>query len=63
MLLCSGEVKGLLDGLLQRDVDKRLGCCGQGAEEVSKKCIFGFWDGFLPSTRFHQLELSTSEDY
>lgn len=34
-LFLSAEVKGLLDGLLQRDVDKRLGCCGQGAEEVS----------------------------
>lgn len=31
----SPEVKGLIDGLLQRDVDKRLGCCGKGAEEVS----------------------------
>lgn len=30
----SNEVKSLIDGLLQRDVDKRLGCCGQGAEEV-----------------------------
>jgi hypothetical protein len=30
----SSEVKSLIDGLLARDVDKRLGCCGQGAEEV-----------------------------
>ncbi|XP_070508452.1 G protein-coupled receptor kinase 1 [Chironomus tepperi] len=36
----SGEVKGLLDGLLQRDVDKRLGCCGQGAEEVKNHPFF-----------------------
>jgi len=40
LLFCSGEVKGLLDGLLQRDVDKRLGCCGQGAEEVCDECCF-----------------------
>lgn len=33
----SNEVKGLIDGLLQRDVDKRLGCCGQGAEEVRSR--------------------------
>lgn len=33
----SAEVKGLLDLLLQRDVDKRLGCCGQGAEEVRRQ--------------------------
>lgn len=30
----SPEVKSLIDGLLQRDVDKRLGCCGKGADEV-----------------------------
>lgn len=35
----SSEVKSLLDGLLQRDIDKRLGCCGQGAEEVKIKII------------------------
>lgn len=35
LTLNSAEVKSLLDGLLQRDIDKRLGCCGQGAEEVN----------------------------
>jgi beta-adrenergic-receptor kinase len=36
----SPEVKSLIDGLLQRDVDKRLGCCGKGADEVRHSSSF-----------------------
>ncbi|KAG7277799.1 hypothetical protein CRUP_026100 [Coryphaenoides rupestris] len=34
------ELKGLLEGLLQRDVAKRLGCLGQGAHEVKDHLFF-----------------------
>ncbi|RWS28391.1 G protein-coupled receptor kinase 1-like protein [Leptotrombidium deliense] len=34
------ELKSLLEGLLQRDVDKRLGCRGQGADEVREHPFF-----------------------
>ncbi|CAN7985211.1 unnamed protein product [Ixodes pacificus] len=40
----SAELKLLLEGLLQRDVDKRLGCRGQGAEEVKSHSFFGGMD-------------------
>lgn len=40
----SSELKLLLEGLLQRDVDKRLGCRGQGAEEVKSHAFFGGMD-------------------
>ncbi|GAB6030160.1 G protein-coupled receptor kinase 1 [Chamberlinius hualienensis] len=36
----SPELKSLLEGLLQRDVDKRLGCRGRGAEEVKEHMFF-----------------------
>ncbi|CAH2006711.1 unnamed protein product [Acanthoscelides obtectus] len=32
----SKELKSLLEGLLQRDIDKRLGCKGQGSDEVKE---------------------------
>jgi len=35
-----GEVKNLLELLLHRDVDKRLGCMGQGAVEVKEHPFF-----------------------
>ncbi|KAG8200190.1 hypothetical protein JTE90_024973 [Oedothorax gibbosus] len=34
------ELKNLLEGLLQRDVDKRLGCKAQGADEVKDHPFF-----------------------
>ncbi|XP_015783383.1 G protein-coupled receptor kinase 1 [Tetranychus urticae] len=34
------ELKSLLEGLLQRDVDKRLGCKGGGADEVKEHPFF-----------------------
>uniref|UniRef100_A0A8C5ADU5 G protein-coupled receptor kinase 3 n=1 Tax=Gadus morhua TaxID=8049 RepID=A0A8C5ADU5_GADMO len=34
------ELKGLLEGLLQRDVAKRLGCLGRGAHEVKEHLFF-----------------------
>lgn len=34
------DLKLLLEGLLQRDVDKRLGCRGKGAEEVKQHPFF-----------------------
>nr|XP_022905168.1 G protein-coupled receptor kinase 1 isoform X2 [Onthophagus taurus]XP_022905169.1 G protein-coupled receptor kinase 1 isoform X2 [Onthophagus taurus] len=37
----SKELKSLLEGLLQRDVDKRLGCKGNGADEVKEHPFFG----------------------
>ncbi|KAG1691855.1 G protein-coupled receptor kinase 1 [Nymphon striatum] len=36
----SQELKNLLEGLLQRDVDKRLGCRGRGADEVKEHAFF-----------------------
>ncbi|XP_078277585.1 G protein-coupled receptor kinase 3 isoform X1 [Rhinoraja longicauda] len=36
----SVELKSLLEGLLQRDVAKRLGCLGQGAVEVKEHPFF-----------------------
>ncbi|XP_062340810.1 LOW QUALITY PROTEIN: beta-adrenergic receptor kinase 2 [Osmerus eperlanus] len=36
----SVELKGLLEGLLQRDVAKRLGCLGRGAPEVKEHLFF-----------------------
>uniref|UniRef100_A0A8C1V6S4 G protein-coupled receptor kinase n=1 Tax=Cyprinus carpio TaxID=7962 RepID=A0A8C1V6S4_CYPCA len=36
----SPELKSLLEGLLQRDVAKRLGCLGQGASEVKEHVFF-----------------------
>ncbi|XP_043233673.1 G protein-coupled receptor kinase 1-like [Amphibalanus amphitrite] len=36
----SPELRSLLEGLLQRDVDKRLGCLGRGAEEVKEHPFF-----------------------
>jgi len=36
----SPELKNLLESLLQRDVDKRLGCGGQGADEVKNHPFF-----------------------
>merc|ERR1719225_1430072 len=36
----SPELKTLLESLLQRDVDKRLGCAGQGAEELKNHPFF-----------------------
>lgn len=40
----SSDLKLLLEGLLQRDVDKRLGCKGQGAEEVKSHSFFSGMD-------------------
>lgn len=34
------DLKQLLEGLLQRDVDKRLGCRGKGADEVKQHAFF-----------------------
>ncbi|KAG5872395.1 hypothetical protein JTB14_032422 [Gonioctena quinquepunctata] len=36
----SKELKLLLEGLLQRDIDKRLGCKGNGSEEVKEHAFF-----------------------
>lgn len=36
----SKELKNLLEGLLVRDVDKRLGCRGRGAEEIKEHPFF-----------------------
>ncbi|XP_053219229.1 beta-adrenergic receptor kinase 2 isoform X3 [Podarcis raffonei] len=36
----SPELKSLLEGLLQRDVSKRLGCQGSGAQEVKEHPFF-----------------------
>uniref|UniRef100_A0AAR2LJS8 G protein-coupled receptor kinase n=1 Tax=Pygocentrus nattereri TaxID=42514 RepID=A0AAR2LJS8_PYGNA len=36
----SPELKSLLEGLLQRDVAKRLGCQGRGAQEVKEHLFF-----------------------
>ncbi|CAH2012276.1 unnamed protein product [Acanthoscelides obtectus] len=36
----SKELKSLLEGLLQRDIDKRLGCKGQGSDEVKEHPFF-----------------------
>ena len=36
----SDEMRSLLEGLLARDVDKRLGCMGHGAEEVKDHPYF-----------------------
>ncbi|XP_043835086.1 beta-adrenergic receptor kinase 2 isoform X1 [Dromiciops gliroides] len=36
----SPELKSLLEGLLQRDVSQRLGCLGNGAEEVKSHIFF-----------------------
>ncbi|KAK3521819.1 hypothetical protein QTP70_018550 [Hemibagrus guttatus] len=36
----SAELKSLLEGLLQRDVAKRLGCQGRGASEVKEHLFF-----------------------
>ncbi|XP_035788713.1 G protein-coupled receptor kinase 1-like isoform X2 [Anopheles albimanus] len=36
----SKELRDLLEGLLQRDIDKRLGCKGGGAEEVKSHPFF-----------------------
>uniref|UniRef100_A0AAY4B418 G protein-coupled receptor kinase n=1 Tax=Denticeps clupeoides TaxID=299321 RepID=A0AAY4B418_9TELE len=36
----SAELKSLLEGLLQRDVAKRLGCLGRGASEVKEHPFF-----------------------
>jgi len=36
----SGELRTLLEGLLHRDVDKRLGCRGRGADEVKEHQFF-----------------------
>nr|AAF05109.1 G protein-coupled receptor kinase type 2 [Homarus americanus] len=38
------ELRGLLEGLLHRDVDKRLGCKGKGADEVKEHPFFGGLD-------------------
>ena len=34
------ELRQLLEGLLQRDVDKRLGCRGGGSEELKNHAFF-----------------------
>ncbi|CAF5077608.1 unnamed protein product, partial [Rotaria socialis] len=36
----TNEMRTLLEGLLQRDVDKRLGCMGRIAEEVKEHPFF-----------------------
>ncbi|XP_045145597.1 beta-adrenergic receptor kinase 2 isoform X2 [Echinops telfairi] len=36
----SPELTSLLEALLQRDVSKRLGCHGDGAQEVKEHCFF-----------------------
>ncbi|XP_076452938.1 G protein-coupled receptor kinase 3-like [Babylonia areolata] len=36
----SAEMKGLLEGLLKRDVEDRLGCRGRGAQEVKEHPFF-----------------------
>ncbi|XP_066139581.1 G protein-coupled receptor kinase 1 [Euwallacea fornicatus] len=40
----SRDLKSLLEGLLQRDVDKRLGCRGSGSDEVKAHSFFGGLD-------------------
>lgn len=40
----SRDLKSLLEGLLQRDVDKRLGCRGNGADEVKAHSFFSGLD-------------------
>lgn len=36
----SPELRSLLEGLLQRDVNRRLGCLGRGAQEVKESPFF-----------------------
>lgn len=36
----SNEMKNLIESLLQRDVDKRLGCLGKGPDEVKEHAFF-----------------------
>uniref|UniRef100_A0A8C3DES5 Beta-adrenergic receptor kinase 1 n=1 Tax=Corvus moneduloides TaxID=1196302 RepID=A0A8C3DES5_CORMO len=36
----SPELRSLLEGLLQRDVNRRLGCMGRGAQEVKEEPFF-----------------------
>ena len=36
----SPELRSLLEGLLQRDVNQRLGCMGRGAQEVKEEPFF-----------------------
>ncbi|KAH1016004.1 hypothetical protein HUJ04_007298 [Dendroctonus ponderosae] len=40
----SRDLKSLLEGLLQRDVDKRLGCRGAGSDEVKAHSFFSGLD-------------------
>ncbi|GLH01043.1 Serine/threonine-protein kinase Warts [Gryllus bimaculatus] len=40
----SRELRSLLEGLLQRDIDKRLGCKGNGADEVKEHAFFAGMD-------------------
>ncbi|KAG8288455.1 Beta-adrenergic receptor kinase 2 [Homalodisca vitripennis] len=40
----SRELRTLLEGLLMRDIDKRLGCRGQGADEVKEHPFFAGLD-------------------
>jgi beta-adrenergic-receptor kinase len=40
----STDLRFLLDGLLQRDVDKRLGCCGRGPDAVKEHPFFSGLD-------------------
>ncbi|XP_054267062.1 G protein-coupled receptor kinase 1 isoform X1 [Macrosteles quadrilineatus] len=40
----SRELRALLEGLLQRDIDKRLGCRGNGADEVKDHPFFAGLD-------------------
>ncbi|CAH0390418.1 unnamed protein product [Bemisia tabaci] len=40
----SKELRNLLESLLQRDIDKRLGCRGSGAEEVKQHAFFAGMD-------------------
>ncbi|KAJ9596938.1 hypothetical protein L9F63_012063 [Diploptera punctata] len=40
----SKDLRSLLEGLLQRDIDKRLGCKGNGADEVKEHSFFAGMD-------------------
>lgn len=48
------ELRSLLEGLLHRDVDKRLGCKGRGADEVKEHPFFGGLDWQQVYLQIHQ---------
>jgi len=42
----SKQLRDMLESLLQRDVNKRLGCCGRGSNELKDHPFFGGYDWF-----------------